>query len=190
MCAPQADAELQAAAFAIVLAALVAGALWAGAVAVTARLGDRRRVLRESSLGFRWRSPSRWRSPLAAATLDDPMGKVRDEYRAFTELGAQSDSSSRFTSGGGNRYDYWRVAVDQFADHPLRGVGAGNYDRTYFLERRTTEDIRQPHSIELQTLGELGIVGGALLAIFLVAIAVGFARRAREARERSLAPAV
>ena len=107
---------------------------------------------------------------------------VRDEYRAFTELGAQSDSTSRFTSGGGNRYDYWRVALDQFADNPIRGVGAGNYDRTYFLERRTTEDIRQAHSIELQTLGELGIVGGALLAVFLVAIAVGFGRRAREAK--------
>ena len=92
----------------------------------------------------------------------------------------RADASSRFTSGGGNRYDYWRVAVDQFADDPLRGVGAGNYDRTYFLERRTTEDIRQPHSIELQTLGELGIVGGALLAVFLVAIAVGLrAARAR-----------
>ena len=99
--------------------------------------------------------------------------------------GPSATSTSRFTTGGGNRYDYWRVALDQFADEPLRGVGAGNYDRTYFLERRTTEDIRQPHSIELQTLGELGIVGGALLAVFLGAIAVGFARRAREAHERA-----
>ena len=86
---------------------------------------------------------------------------MRDEYRSFTELGARAASTSRFTTGAGNRYDYWRVALDQFRDDPLRGVGAGNYDRTYFAERRTTEDIRQPHSIELQALGELGVVGGA-----------------------------
>ncbi len=99
------------------------------------------------------------------------------------ELETAEERSSRFTTGAGNRYDYWRVAVDQFADDPLKGVGAGNYDRTYFLERRTTEDIRQAHSIELQTLGELGLVGGILLAVFLVAIGAGFARRARAAKD-------
>jgi tetratricopeptide (TPR) repeat protein len=85
------------------------------------------------------------------------------------------------------------VAAGQFADNPIRGVGAGNFDSTYFLERRTSENIRQPHSLELQTLGELGFVGGLLLAAFLVAIALGFARRAREAssdpRARGLAVA-
>ena len=64
-------------------------------------------------------------------------------------------------------------------------MGAGNYDRTYFLERRTSEDIRQAHSIELQVLGELGLPGIAALALFLIAVLWGFARRARAAR-RSL----
>ena len=76
---------------------------------------------------------------------------MADEYRSFVHLDKSGSSSSRFTTGAGNRYDYWRVAWNQFRDEPLRGVGAGNYDRTYFLERRTTEDIRQPHSIELQS---------------------------------------
>ena len=39
------------------------------------------------------------------------------------------------------------------------GQGAGNYDDLYFVERRTNEDIRQPHSLEMQTLAELGLVG-------------------------------
>ena len=43
-------------------------------------------------------------------------------------------------------------------DKPLTGVGAGNYDRPYFKARQTTEDVRQPHSIEFQALSELGIV--------------------------------
>jgi len=77
--------------------------------------------------------------------VGDPVDRVRDEVRAFKNLGAGAteDSRSRFTSGGGNRYDYWRVAGNQFRDEPLKGLGAGNFDRTYFLERETSEDIKQ-----------------------------------------------
>jgi hypothetical protein len=117
----------------------------------------------------------------AAAAVNDPVGKVSDQYNAFTEL-KPADSGSRFTSGGGNRYDYWRIAWNQFTDHPLDGVGAGNFDRTYFIERRTNEDVRQAHSIELQTLGDTGLVGAILLGAFLLAVFVGAWRRSREAR--------
>jgi O-antigen ligase/polysaccharide polymerase Wzy-like membrane protein len=117
----------------------------------------------------------------AVAAVHDPVGKLSDQYNAFTEL-KPADRSSRFTSGGGNRYDYWRIAWGQFSDHPLNGVGAGNFDRTYFLERRTKEDVRQAHSIELQTLGDTGLVGAVLLGMFLVAVFVAIWRRSRVAR--------
>jgi tetratricopeptide (TPR) repeat protein len=113
----------------------------------------------------------------AFSLVHDPLGRVSNEYHAFVELRHKSSSGSRFTTGAGNRYDYWRVAWSQFRDEPLHGLGAGNYDRTYFLERRTTEDVRQPHSVELQTLAELGLVGFAALALFLVAILMGLGRR-------------
>jgi O-antigen ligase len=64
-------------------------------------------------------------------------------------------------------------------------VGAGNFDTTYFRERRTTEDVRQAHSIEMQTLGELGLVGIALLAAFLGAVLWGFGRKVAAARADS-----
>ena len=117
----------------------------------------------------------------AVAAVGDPVGKVSDQYEAFTEL-KPAEGSSRFTSGGGNRYDYWRIAWNQFTDHPLNGVGAGNFDRTYFLERRTTEDVRQAHSIEMQALGDGGLVGAILLGAFLVAVFAGAWRRSRELR--------
>jgi len=118
------------------------------------------------------------------AAVGDPVDRLRDEARAFKNLGVGSaqSSRSRFTSGGGNRYDYWRVAANQFRDEPVKGLGAGNYDRTYFLERQTSEDIKQAHSLPLQTLSELGLVGGAGLLLFLGAIVAGFVRRARAAR--------
>jgi hypothetical protein len=119
--------------------------------------------------------------------VGDPVDRVREQARSFKNLGVGSTpgSRSRFTSGGGNRYDYWRVAAGQFESEPVRGLGAGNYDRTYFLERDTSEDIRQPHSLPLQTLAELGLVGGAALLLFLGAILAGFVRRARRARTSS-----
>jgi hypothetical protein len=93
-------------------------------------------------------------------------------------------------SGGGNRYDYWRVAWKQFSDHPIDGVGAGNYDSTYYRERRTAENIHQAHSIELQTLGETGIVGGAALVLFIAGVLVGAWRRSREADQGQGDPAI
>jgi UDP-GlcNAc:undecaprenyl-phosphate GlcNAc-1-phosphate transferase len=179
---PPAD-RLRAAGVAIVVAALAAGGVWAlggwGAARLGARLERRRALLLAGAplvaLGVA-------AVVALALTVHHPVEHVRAEYRAFTQLTIDARSSSRFTSGGGNRYDYWRVAWDQFRDQPLRGVGAGNFDRTYFLERRTSEDVRQPHSIEMQTLGELGLVGLALLALFVGVVLVGLARRARAGR--------
>ncbi len=113
-----------------------------------------------------------------AVAADDPIQRIGDQYRGFTQLGTDSEGGSRFTSGGGNRYDYWRIAVNQFRSEPVRGVGAGNYDRTYFLERRTSEDIDQPHSLPLQALAELGLVGGLALAGFIGVVLYGLGRRA------------
>ena len=115
--------------------------------------------------------------------MQHPLREVSRQYNAFTHL-QKVDSGVRFTSGGGNRYDYWRIAWNQFLDHPLDGVGAGNFDRTYFLERRTDEDVRQAHSIELQTLGETGLVGALALAAFLGAVLAGLWRRAAQARRQ------
>jgi hypothetical protein len=120
---------------------------------------------------------------VAIASVGDPVQKVSDQYEAFTKLEKVS-TGARFTAGGGNRYDYWRIAWSQFEAHPLDGIGAGNFDRTYFLQRRTTEDVRQEHSIELQTLGDTGIVGAVLLGAFLLAVFIGIWRRARAARLR------
>jgi O-Antigen ligase len=110
---------------------------------------------------------------------------VSDQYHAFIQLRG-AGSKSRFLSGGGHRYDYWRIAVDEFDAHPLRGVGAGGYQPTYFRERRTDEDITQPHSMQLQALAELGLVGVLFVALFGLAGIVGFVRLARLGRTDGL----
>jgi O-antigen ligase len=112
--------------------------------------------------------------------------QVKQQYNAFVHL-SQKTGSGRLFSGAGNRYDYWRVALDEFNSQPLRGVGAGNYQPGYYLHRRTTEAITQPHSLELQTLAELGIIGALLLLAFLGAVAAGFVRTVRRTSDTRLA---
>lgn len=129
---------------------------------------------------------------VAGIALSDPgqrIDQVRNQYETFTSL-QPAEGPSRLVSGGGNRYDYWRVAYRQFENHPLSGVGAGNYNETYYLERRTTEDIQQAHSLEMQTLGELGLVGAFALAAFLGAVSVGIWRTARLTRSGVADPAI
>jgi O-antigen ligase len=77
-------------------------------------------------------------------------------------------ASSRFTEGvESGRYDFWRVALLQIADHPLRGAGAGNFADDYARERHRHEQPLYPHSIVLGAFGQTGIVGGLLLLGFL-----------------------
>ena len=128
---------------------------------------------------------------VAAGSVQRIDRNVQDQWHAFTHLAepgsssvASSASQSRLLSGAGNRYDYWRIAWRVWREHPVLGVGAGNYPRSYYQQRATTEDIEQPHSIELQALSGLGIVGVLLLAGFLAGVAWG-AVRMRPAAARS-----
>jgi len=120
---------------------------------------------------------------LAGAASQRIEHSVRSQWHAFTNLTppsasatASTASQSRLLSGGGNRYDYWRIAWRVWRENPVLGVGAGNYPRSYYEQRATTEDIDQPHSVELQALSELGVVGALLLACFLGGIGWGIAR--------------
>jgi len=89
-------------------------------------------------------------------------------------------TSSRFSEVGSNRYRYWHVALDTFEAHPIEGIGAGGWVVDWLKHRTIDETVRQPHSLWLQTLAELGIVG---LALLLLAVA-GLALAARRAHGR------
>ena len=92
---------------------------------------------------------------------------------------------SRFAAGpGSGRYDFWRVAALEFAHHPLTGVGADNFAHDYVRDRERFEEPLYPHSLAWRAVAQLGVVGGALLAAFLgaVALAVWRARTGDPAR--------
>ena len=69
-----------------------------------------------------------------------------------------------------NRYEYWQVALDVFADRPLAGVGAHGFQQQWLLRRDIRENAQDAHSLYLETAAELGVIGLILLAAFLAAI--------------------
>lgn len=78
------------------------------------------------------------------------------------------------------RKDLWRVARELAADSPLTGAGEGQFARYWTIERRlATLYVLQPLNIELELLSELGIVGFALFAAFLVLAVLALATRRR-----------
>ena len=77
----------------------------------------------------------------------------------------QGATVQRLSSVGSNRYAYWRAAAHVFADHPIDGAGPASF-RAEWLKRRTfPETVRDAHSLEIETLAELGLVGFACLIL-------------------------
>jgi O-antigen ligase len=100
------------------------------------------------------------------------------------ELGAGA-KARRLTTVSSNRYEYWRVALDTFADHPLAGEGAGGFRVAWLRHRKINEAVRDTHSLEFEMAAELGLVG--LLALALAAGGVAAASRRALASHRALA---
>jgi O-Antigen ligase len=101
---------------------------------------------------------------------------------AATDTGARQPATganpARFGSLQTNRYAYWRVAIaDGFAKRPLTGVGAGGFAAIWLRYRKIPERVQVAHSLYVETLAELGLVGFALLAAGFGGVAAA-ARRA------------
>jgi hypothetical protein len=90
---------------------------------------------------------------------------------------AAGAGAARLATVTSNRYEYWRVALEAFADHPLAGLGAGGFRVVWLKERPIRETVRDTHSIEFEVLAELGLVGLLAFAVMCAGAAVA-ARRA------------
>jgi O-antigen ligase len=77
------------------------------------------------------------------------------------------------------RGDYWRVALESFAEHPVAGVGTGGFHVEWWRERDSDQFAYDAHSLYLETLAELGLVGGVALLGFAACVALGLRRRWR-----------
>jgi hypothetical protein len=115
--------------------------------------------------------------PLALAALAILLaGTVLAAAASGREGPASSTSADRLVSVQSNRYAYWRVAADVFADHPLHGVGSGGFAVEWLKRRDIAEGVRDAHSLYLETAAELGLLGLLALAAVVAGAATAAAR--------------
>jgi hypothetical protein len=119
-------------------------------------------------------------------------GRISNAWSDFKQPSGQSTAgTSRLGSvSGENRYQLWSSAVREFDSDPLTGTGSNTFQLWWTRDADVSAPILDTHSLYLQTLGELGIVGLALLAAFaLLTLWFGTARvlRAAGARRAQLA---
>ena len=63
-----------------------------------------------------------------------------------------------------------------FTAHPLAGEGAGSWEAQWLLHEPYNDYNQRPHSLYVETLAELGLIGAVLLAFALVPPLAAFAR--------------
>jgi len=81
------------------------------------------------------------------------------------------------TSGSG-RWQFWSAAVSEFRAHPLNGGGAGSWEAWWLQHGSLPLPSEFAHSLYLEALAELGIVGLLLIGGAVVVAAVGAVRSA------------
>ena len=109
-----------------------------------------------------------------------------DEFKASPATPAGATRLESFSGNG--RWLLWREALEETASAPLTGRGPGSFEGWWAQHRKAGDSafVQDAHSLYLETLAELGLVGFALLVAFLSLVFVAggrrYLRRARGSR--------
>lgn len=111
----------------------------------------------------------------------DPAARIKG-FKTLPGEAASSDHGdfvrSHLLSGSGSgRWQFWAAALDHWNAHRMLGGGAGSYESWWAQHASFSYFVRDAHSLYLEALGELGILGFALtVAIVVFGVAVGVRR--------------
>ena len=116
---------------------------------------------------------------LVAIVASHPVRKF-DQFKstAAAPVGTHSTVTTNhlLESSGSGRWQFWGAAISQFRAHPINGGGAGSWE-AYWLQHGSLPIASEfAHSLYLESLAELGVIG-LLLILGAVLVAVGGAIR-------------
>jgi hypothetical protein len=105
----------------------------------------------------------------ALAASGGPAAAARKAVHSFESPPVRQPRLSKrlFTLSSNGRIDLWRAAWRQFETRPLLGGGAGSFEQYWRAHRPNSLEVRDAHSLYLETAAELGAVGLVLLIAFL-----------------------
>ena len=121
--------------------------------------------------------------PIAAAA--GGAREAKDRWDNFKNPSAgpanQSRSSQILNTSGSGRYQFWQSAVDAYKTEKFHGIGPGTFEFWWAQHATFTGAfVRDAHSLYIETLAELGIVGFLLVTgMVLAIIGIGTVRALR-----------
>ena len=112
--------------------------------------------------------------PIAVAAGAPREAKDRWENFKSRECGAgrtASRSSQILNTSGSGRYQFWQSAVDAYKTEKFHGIGPGTFE-FWWAQHATYAGafVSDAHSLYIETLAELGIVGFILVAALVLGI--------------------
>lgn len=124
---------------------------------------------------------------IVAIAVAHPVAKF-DNFKRNPSIGNQTTNHLLNTSGSG-RWQFWGAAVSEFRAHPLNGGGAGSW-KAWWLQHGSLRVYSEfAHSLYLEALGELGIVGLLLIGGAVLLAVTGAVRSARLLQSADVAAA-
>jgi hypothetical protein len=113
----------------------------------------------------------------------NPVGLVHDAVRTFEKPAPTfrgGDLNLRLLSLSPNgRVIFWKAAWHDFTAHPAVGSGGGTFAHYWLAHRPVKIQVQNAHSLYLETLAELGVVGlGFVLIALLMPLWRGLRSRA------------
>jgi O-Antigen ligase len=162
-------------------------ALWIGITCVVTALV----WLGLSELGTRLPSPPRVAGQglalgfailaVVAIVAAHPVAKFHAFKSNATTPGTHSTGTTNhlLTTSGSGRWQFWSASMSEFRAHPLNGGGAGSWE-AWWLQHGSLPGFfsKYAHSLYLEALAELGIVGLLLIGGAVIVAVVGAVRSA------------
>jgi len=168
------------AALLVTLIALATGAAWS---ALTAISSERFRVPRGTGRAAVLAAGVAAAALIVAADPVRQLETFKEPPGQLTSAGPNFAQAHLLSGGGSGRWQFWSAAFDQFREHPLWGGGAGTYESWWTEHASFSYFVRDAHSLYLEVLGELGLIGFALLVAGFGTVVVAGLRSVRAERD-------
>jgi O-antigen ligase/polysaccharide polymerase Wzy-like membrane protein len=119
--------------------------------------------------------------------------EIKHRWENFKNLNGGAPSSASRSSqilntSGSGRYQFWQSAVDAYKTETFHGIGPGTFEFWWAQHASYAGAfVRNAHSLYIETLAELGIVGFILVtALVLAILGIGTVRALRAPPELRL----